>query len=149
MPFSRLPVKTGVMKQLCIAVGCVFALLVLRPAPIAGQDAAHSKSAVAIPKNSHEWKRLRASARTADDFHALSEWCVLQAELYRRKQADCEGELRDYYAKDRFNPPKPPGRDVALKNDIATYRERAKHWSELAGRYSAKATAAATPDNRR
>jgi len=129
------------MKQLCISIGCVCALLVLRPAPIAGQDAANAKSAVSIPKNNREWKRLRASARTSDDFHALSGWCVLQAELYRRKQADCEGELRDYYAKDRFNPPKPPGRDVALKNEIATYRERAKHWRELADLYSAKATA--------
>jgi hypothetical protein len=108
---------------------CRLALLV-----VASTLLAHTQTAASNPSTMtyREWKRLRAHARTAAEFHTLAEWARSKAELYRKKQADAEAALREYYANSGPQAvPKYPQRDLSIKLDIAHYRDLAKHWSEI------------------
>jgi hypothetical protein len=105
-------------------------------------DTAGSKQP-AVPNNSREWKQLRVKARSQEDFQALSTWCESQAEACRKKQANYETELREYYEKYCcFNPIKSrPRRDEILNNEIRTCKKEVKRWSDLAILYAGKAKA--------
>jgi len=112
----------------------VLVLTALLAASVAGQTRAPGI------RNYHDWKRLRAQARTAADFRVLQQWCVSQVGVCRRKAADYESELRQYQA----NPPsravaKQPPYDQELKTLIAHYQELAEHWKDLAAVMSDKA----------
>ena len=88
----------------------------------------------------HDWKRLRAQARTAADFRVLHRWCMSQVEAYRRRAADYEAELRQYQADPAARAvPKQPPFDQDLKTRIAHYQDLAKHWNDLAAVMAAKA----------
>lgn len=131
------------MKQLWIATLSMVGVLAAQPSSAAMQNAEAGSSRVAPdgPKNTHEWKRLRAEARTSDDFLALAKWCESRAGAYRAKQAASEAELREYYAAGRFfNQSKnAPRRDEVLKREIETDEKLVKHWTELGGIYVSKA----------
>jgi len=91
-------------------------------------------------KTYRDWKRLRAQARTAGDFHKLDAWCEKQAELYQGRAASYEAELHDYYRNPSARPvPKTPPFEQNLKTLIAHYRDLAKTWSHLATVMSGKA----------
>jgi len=91
-------------------------------------------------KTYRDWKRLRAQARTAGDFHKLDAWCEKQAELYQKRAAGYEAELHDYYRNPSARPvPKTPPFEQNLKTLIAHYRDLARTWSDLAAVMSQKA----------
>jgi hypothetical protein len=95
---------------------------------------AHPQTAASNPSTMtyRAWKRLRAHARTAAEFHTLAEWAGSRAELYRKKQVEAEAALRKYYANSGPQAvPNYPQRDLSIKLDIAHYRDLAKHWSEI------------------
>ena len=96
---------------------------------------------------SREWKRLRSHAQTAEEFQALSSWCLYQSGLCQRKQSESETKLRDYLASEhRYNPPKQvPREDERIKSEIEACKKRQKHWNDLAALYAGKAKALVTP----
>ena len=67
----------------------------LRPAtlPLGTAEAPGTES-----KAFREWKRLRMQARTADEFNQLARLCQAEVELYDKKAAACEAELKAHYA---------------------------------------------------
>ena len=122
-----------------IRTPCPFAMLIATGALLLSQAAAQPQSPP-MPKTAREWNALRNRARTAADCRALSQWSQSQAESCRRKQIDCEAELRDYYAHPSPHPfPRNPPRDQSLKHLIAYYQGQARRWDDLAGGYSEKA----------
>jgi hypothetical protein len=112
----------------------ILVLTALLAASASGQT-----SAPAI-RSYHDWKRMRTLARTGADFRALQQWCVSQVEIYRRKAADYQTELREYQANlsSRALPKQPPY-DQDLKSLIAHYQDLAKHWHDLAAAMAGKA----------
>jgi hypothetical protein len=127
------------------------AAVICKPGPFAisiavlllGHAAAQQQSP-RTPKTNREWTALRARARTAEDFRSLSKWSQGQAESCRRKQSDCEFELRESYAHPPSHPlPRNPPREQSLRNLIAFYRGQAHRWDGLAQAQSERAAALA------
>jgi hypothetical protein len=127
------------------------AAVIRKPGPFAisiaallvGHAAAQQPSP-ALPITNHEWNALRARARTAADFRSLSKWSQGQAESCRRKQSDCEAELRDLNEHPPSHPfPRNPPREESLRNLIVFYRDQARRWDGLARAESERAAALA------
>jgi hypothetical protein len=113
--------------------------LLVGPAAAQNQDGAL--------KTSREWKRLSAQAHTEAEFHQLAQWCQTQMDLYKKKAAGYEAELKEYYASPSARPvPKYPPVDQNLKTLIAHYRDLSKHWEEMADLMIAKAMELAAAD---
>ena len=68
-------------------------------------------------KTYRDWKRLRAQARTAGDFHKLDAWCEKQAELYQKRAAGYEAELHDYY-RNPSEQARPVPQDPSLRTEL-------------------------------
>jgi len=89
-------------------------------------------------RNSREYKGLCKRAKSADDFKALSAWCSGRSTMCKRKVAELEAELSDYYSKPSVAGPKYPPRDQTLRGLIAHYRSLAGQWQASADRYTAR-----------
>src|SRR5262249_32333234 len=90
--------------------------------------------------NLRGYKHLRNRVRTVEDFKILAKWCQQRVDLCRKKEIDCETELKAYYG--RFlavaAPKYPPG-DQTLKALMAHCRELSEHRSKLVNRYADRA----------
>jgi len=135
------------MKRACVSTYVIMVSFVLHSAGLTGHAApADSRDNTDVPKTSREWKQLRAKAKTPKEYQALAKWCDSQAGEFQRRQAGMESELRDYYANQCcYNPVKQrPRRDEILKSQIESCKRDGKRWSDLATRFSTKATTLAT-----
>jgi hypothetical protein len=90
-----------------------------------------------------DWKRLRKSARTAEEFSVCEEWCRMQTESCLRQEAQYESELEELRNRppNREGPRYPPTADQ-LRTEIAHYKGLARYWSSMAASYEQKAAAA-------
>jgi hypothetical protein len=89
-------------------------------------------------QNSRENKGLCKSAKSADDFKALSMWCSDQSTLCRRKVAEPEAELKDYNSRPSPKGPKYPPRDQTIRDLISHYRILAAKWQESGENYTSR-----------
>ena len=90
--------------------------------------------------NSREWKRLRAQARTPEDFAKLAEWCNHQVAENLGKAERCDRERQEFLQQPVGTGPKYPPRDQTLRTLASHYRELAAHWKALGEECSARAT---------
>jgi hypothetical protein len=114
----------------------------VQPAPMPRQNVTPPapESAPLVPRKKHEWHHLQGSARTCDEFQALSRWCRTQADECRKQLANCEAELREYMAHPPVHPfPRNPRRDDVLRTLVGTYKTKAAKWSALSDAYSHRA----------
>jgi hypothetical protein len=89
----------------------------------------------------HEFQHLRGSARTAEDFRRLAEWCRSRSEIYRNSLQACETEWRSYHSQSSpQSVPKHPTRGQSLKALKQHYGELAQHWQDLSAEYSGRAS---------
>lgn len=94
-------------------------------------------------QNSQEFKRLRARAKTREDYLALAAYCERSVNRYAADKTRNEGELRAYNSRQHMNNYKFRQLDETLKIYIAADEKEIARWSQLAAQYKEQAGKAA------
>lgn len=91
--------------------------------------------------SSQQFKQLRQTARTPEEFQLLASYAFRQAEVSRHKADECQQELDGYLSGAVPTPtlPKFPTRVDTLKSLVTRYRDSEHHWKSLALSFERKA----------
>ncbi len=111
------------MKTLWIAV-FMAAFAIAQPPPV-------------LVASSRDWKRLKATAKTPAEFHALAAYCERKAEEERLKAHECRRSLRLVleHPTTYGRSPKWPPPEQTLGQLIANYQASEAKWTALARDY--------------